>query len=216
MTTHANLPADNLDDLIAWEAALDRSISGISLADDRTTRFADQGAHDATPTYHFVLDELFGQVPFDAHTRLLDVGCSVGRVLAHFVWRGYPGEATGVELDPELATIAQAWSARHSHLHVIQGNVLDFDLGAYNLFYLFNPFAPNVLQQFIEAIEAQARTSCTLIHMSDNGDTWHYVGRPGWTELASGRIQHFRNARGRQVAAYDDPQHYTIWRYERS
>ena len=214
MTAHANLPADNLTDLTAWEAALDRSICGISLADDRPTRLADEGAHDATPTYHFVLDELFDQVSLDERTRLLDVGCSVGRVLAHYVWRGYPGRATGVELDPELAGIAQAWTARHPQLQVVQGNVLDLDLGAYNLFYLFNPFSPNVLQRFIEALEAQAQADAIVIHLSDNGDTWHYVGRPGWSELASGRIQHFRNARGRQVKAYDDPQHYTIWHYE--
>jgi hypothetical protein len=50
--------------------------------------------------------------------------------------------------------------------------------------------------------------------MSDNGDTWHYVGRSGWTELASGSIQYGHNTRGYPFTVYDCQQHYTIWCYE--
>ena len=205
---------NNLDDLLAWEAAVDRSVCGFSLADERETRFAQQGAHDAAPTYYFVLAQLLGHCTFDEHAHLLDVGCSTGRVLAHFVHEGLPGKATGVELDGELAATAQAWTARYPQLEVINRNVLDLDLSIYTHFYLFNPFSPGVLQSFIETLEVQVTRPCTVIHMSDNGDTWHYVGRAGWTELASGRIQHFRNDRGRKVEAYEDPQHYTIWCFD--
>ena len=80
---------------------------------------------------------------------------------------------------------------------------------------MFNPLSPGALQQFIESIEYQVEHPCTIIHMSDNGDTWHYVGREGWTELASGAISTFRNERGYKIKVYDHPQHYTIWRHER-
>ena len=205
---------DSLADLLAFEAQVDRELTGIDLTYERETRYAQLGAHDAVPTYYFVLDELFAHCAFDEDSHLLDVGCSTGRVLAHFLRTGLPGRATGVELDPELAAVAQSWTARHPNLNVLQANALDLDLNPFTAFYLFNPFSTSVLQSFIEAIELQMTHACTVIHMSDNGDTWRYVGRPGWTEIASGRIQSLQNARGYQVKVYDDPQHYTVWRYD--
>lgn len=204
----------NVGDLLAHDEQVDREVCGISLAEERETRYADQGAHDASATFYFVLEELFEHFSFGESSHLLDVGCSTGRVLAHFLRQGYPGRATGVELDPELARVAASWTAPHDNLDVIQGSALNLDLNRYTDLYLFNPFSPGVLQEFIEAIEAELTHPITLIHMSDNGDTWHYVGRTGWTELASGRIQNYRNARGYPFKAYPDSQHYTVWRYE--
>ena len=205
---------NSLADLMAYEAQVDRQLCGLDLTLERQTRYAQLGAHDAAPTYYFVLEELFAHCAFDEGTHLLDVGCSTGRVLAHFLRAGLPGQATGVELDPELAATAKSWTARYPNLHVLQANVLDLDLDAYTAYYLFNPFSASVLEQFIAAIERELTHPCTVIHMSDNGDTWHYLGRPGWTEVTSGLIESFRNARGYRVKAYDNAQHYTIWRHE--
>lgn len=38
--------------------------------------------------------------------------------------------------------------------------------------------------------------------------------RPGWTQLAEGRISAFRNARGRTIEFYDCPQHWSAWNYD--
>ena len=204
----------NYVDLIAHDEAVDRAICGRSLACREKTRLAEQGAHDPTPTPYFVLQQLFEQLTLDARSHLLDVGCSTGRVLAHFLREGCPGRATGIELDPELAEVAQAWTARYANLQVEQGSVLDLDLSPFTCFYLFNPFDSPVLQQLIEHIEEQVAASVTVVHMSDNGETWWYLGRPGWTELASGKIQYFMNERGYPVLVYEDPQHWTVWRFD--
>lgn len=203
-----------LADLLALDERIDREVCGISLEEPYQTHFAAQGAHDPTPTPYFVLDELFGFFEFDENSHLLDVGCGTGRVLAHFLRKGYPGKATGVELDPQLAYVASSWAERHQNLAVIQGNALELDLAPYTAFNLFNPFDPNVLQQFIEAVEAQVPRDCTVVHMSDNGDTWRYIGRDGWTQLATGAVTSYRNARGYHVKVYDTPQHYSVWRHE--
>jgi SAM-dependent methyltransferase len=202
-----------VSDLLEYESALDRVYCGTHLEPLRETRFKDQGAHDPTATHYFVLEQLFEYFAFDKRSHLLDVGCGAGRALAYFLHQGYPGRATGIELDPSLASIAKAWTDPHANLTVKQGNVLDLDLGQYTDFYLFNPFDASVLQQFIREVEAQVARPCTVVHMSDNGDSWWYVGRDGWTEVASGEIQGFRNARGVQVKVYETPQHYTVWRY---
>lgn len=204
----------NLADLRAHDVTIDQQVCGFSLAEEQETRFAIQGAHDASPTFYFVLEELFAHLAFDENTHLLDVGCSTGRVLAFFAWKGFAGKATGVELDPELAKVARSWTEAYRNLDVIEGSALDLDLDRYTDLYMFNPFAPWVLQKFIAAIEAQVTHPINVIHMADNGDSWQYEGRGGWTELASGTIQNYRNERGYPVKAYDIEQHYTIWHYE--
>jgi len=202
------------DDLIAYESTVDIAYCGVDLGLQKETRFRDKGAHDPTPTHYFILEQLFGYFSFDDRSHLLDVGCGAGRALAHFLQKGYPGRVTGVELDPALADVGKAWTAKYRNLTVVQGDVLEMDLSRFTDFYLFNPFDASVLQRFIQEVEAQVAHPCTLVHMSDNGDTWWYVGRDGWTEVASGEIQSFRNARGVQVRVYETPQHYTVWRYE--
>lgn len=204
----------SLGELVAYDEGIDRSVCGRSLSEVEKTRFGEQGAHDAAPTHYFVLRQLFEHFSFDEHSHLLDVGCNTGRVLAHFLREGYPGQCTGVELDPDLAQVAADWTRDHERLHVICGDVLEVDLSPYTDFYLFNPFDGRVLIKFICALEAQVMRPCTVVHMSDNGDTWWYQGRAGWTEMSSGRIQHYRSDRGFPVKVYDCPQHYTVWRYD--
>lgn len=216
MPRHTGLHITTLTDLLAYEAQVDRSVCGFAFDSDPETRLAAEGAHDPTPTYYFVLEELFKHYSFSDDSHLLDVGCGAGRVLAHFLLEGYPGTVTGIELDPHLASVAREWTRGHRNVRVLQGNVLDLDLGQFTDFYLFNPFDQGVLQRFILAVEYQVTRPCTVIHMSDNGDSWRYTGRPGWTELASGSFLTYRNARGYQVKVYDNPQHYTVWRYDGS
>lgn len=201
-------------DVFAHDEALDAAVCGIPLVDPGETRLVGTGAHDPTPTPYFVLEELFKQYSFGEHSHLLDVGCGTGRVLAYFVRAGFPGRATGIELDPELAKVAQAWTSKFGNVQVQQGDVLDLDLDEYSDFYLFNPFDANVLRRFIEALEAALTHPCTLVHMSDNGDSWWYASRTGWSVLAEGEFSSYQNARGYPVPIYRHPQHYTVWHYQ--
>lgn len=207
---------NSASDLFINDEAIDISISSISLAAPCPTEHGTEGAHDPTPTPYFVLEELFGLYEFAETSRLLDVGCGAGRVLAHFLSNGFAGRADGIELDPALAAAARKWAARHEHLRVLEGSVLDLDLSGYTDFYLFNPFDADVLVKFIEKVEAEVHHPVTLIHMSDNGDTWWYVGRPGWSVMASGEFQNYLSASGRSIKIYKAPQHWTAWRYEQS
>ncbi|MBP3893335.1 MAG: class I SAM-dependent methyltransferase [Atopobiaceae bacterium] len=213
MTKRAGHVISNLSDLLEREAQIDRQVCGIALDEQLETRLAEQGAHDPDPTPYFVLEDLFAHYSLGPDSHILDVGCGTGRVLAFFVREGLPGKITGIELDPRLAAVAKTWTKGRDNVSVLQGNALDLDLSCFTDLYLFNPFDPNILQQFIEKVECEMTRACTIVHMSDNGDTWRYVGRDGWTEVASGSFQFFRNERGYQVKVYDHPQHYTVWHY---
>lgn len=201
-------------DLVAHDDEIDRAICGVSLFATDEARLPGKGAHGSSPTFYFVLDELLGKLELDENSHLLDVGCGKGRVLAYFLWQGLPGRVTGVELDPEMAAVARSWSAKYDRIRVVEGSVLDLDLSPFTHFYLFNPFDPNVLGRFIEAVEEKVDHPCTVVHMSDNGDTWWYQGRPGWTQEREGTFYTYRNARNQQIKVYQCHQHYTVWRFD--
>lgn len=198
------------EELEAIERQRDLRTCGCSLANELSTRFAQQGAHDPTPTRYFVLEELFARLSLTPASRVLDVGCGSGRAMAYFAEAGFPGRMAGVELDPELAAFARAWASRHQQLSVIEGSVLDIPLGSYTDFYLFNPFDHYVLEQFVEKLESEARGPITLCHMSDNGDNYLFMGRNGWKLVDEDWIQYCDDLR-----VYCCPQHWSIWRYER-
>lgn len=202
-------------DLLAADAARDIALCGRSLgeADPVHPDLASAGAHEPTPTPYFVLEELLGKFGLTADDHLLDVGCGTGRVLA-YVASQLPCRATGVELDTRLANIASSWAASSPQLNVIAGSVLDISLAPYTCFYLFNPFDTAVLTRFLDKAEREAAPPFTLVHMSDNGESFAYQGRPGWRLVRSGSIQMFQTASGRSIKFYEFPQHYSVWRYE--
>ncbi|WP_419058165.1 class I SAM-dependent methyltransferase [Enorma massiliensis] len=202
-------------DLLAAEAARDIALCGRSLGEAAPVHpdLASAGAHEPTPTPYFVLEELLGKLGLTANDRLLDVGCGTGRVLAYEASQ-LPCRATGVELDARLANIASSWAASFPQLDVIAGSVLDISLAPYTCFYLFNPFDTAVLTRFLDKAEREAARPFTLVHMSDNGESFAYLGRPGWRLVRSGSIQMFQTASGRSIEFYEFPQHFSVWRYE--
>jgi SAM-dependent methyltransferase len=196
-------------ELLAADEARDIAICGRPLFEASSTRFASEGAHDPTPVHYFVLEELFKHYHFTDQTRLLDVGCGTGRVLAYFLEQGFPGTATGVEIDPVLAHRCASWANTHGNLNAESRSVLELPLRSFTDYFLFNPFDSIILMQFLNKLEREARQTITLIHLSDNGESINYWGREGWRRLAEGWVQDHDGLR-----AYDHPQHYSVWEYD--
>ena len=212
---HACMEGDGAKmDLFAADEERDRAICGRSLACDDATTLTSAGAHDPTATPYFVLEELLPAIGFGPQSHLLDVGCALGRVLAYCVDSGCPARVTGLELDPKLAREAASWASAYPQLEVRCGSVLDEPLARYTHFYLFNPFDTAVLARFLDRLEHQARQAVTVVHMSDNGERYAYLGRSGWQVLRQGSIQDHRLPSGLTARVYAHPQTYTIWRYE--
>ena len=226
-----------VEQLLASDAQRDAAVCGCSLAAPGRTRFAGQAAHDPAPTPYFVLEELLGGLGLGPSDHLLDVGCGTGRVLAYAQDAGLPCRVTGVELDPDLAAVAAAWSASYERLDVVPGSVLDLPLAPYTHFYLFNPFDTPVLEAFLDKVEREAAASVTVVHMSDNGEWPAYLGRRGWKRVREGMFQGYPPQAGpgttlgdgcRRASmpeegciegpacafdVFDCPQHYSVWRF---
>ncbi len=191
--------------LIDW--CLDMKACGRPLTKIIPSRFKAQGANRHEPTPYFILDELFQSFEMSENTRLLDVGCGLGRVLAHFVASRCPGTITGVELDPDLAERCQKWSRRYSNVEVVPGSVLDMDLSVFTDIYLFNPFDGATFRRFIEKAEAEVSHPLTLCYLSDHASTEIaslLSERPGW-ELKKREWTWKTCLRGLQ--------RYSVWRY---
>ncbi|MFR3451726.1 MAG: class I SAM-dependent methyltransferase [Collinsella sp.] len=161
------------------DRALDVAVAGEPLAALGDPTVLGGGACEPTPTPYWILDDLLGIV-FERTDRLLDVGCGAGRVLAYAVATQLPCRVTGVEPDGRLAARAASWTRGRDGLEVIAGSALDIPFGAYTHFYLFNPFDQVLLVEFLDRLEAQVRRPITLMHMSDNGESFAYLGRAGW------------------------------------
>ena len=201
------------DGLFQADMARDIALAGRSLAAPHATRFAEESAHDPTLLPYFVLDELLARLHLGSGDHLLDVGCGCGRVLAYMQERFPSALATGVELDPELARIAQAWTEPRPNLAIRQASVLDLDLTPYTHIYLFNPFDTAVLTRFLDKLAREARRPVTLVHMSDNGETYSYLGRAGFSLILEGSIQSYCTAEGAAVEVFGCPQHWSRWRF---
>lgn len=171
-------------------------------------------AHEPTPTPYFILEDLFSRIHLDQDSHLLDVGCGAGRVLAYAVEAGLPGRFTGVELDPALAARARAWTEPFGQIDVACGSALDMPLGDFTHFYLFNPFDNSVLLEFLDRLQAQARRRVVLVHMSDNGENYSYMGRPGWTLQEQGEFWRYPHGDARGFAVFGCPQHFSIWSFD--
>ncbi len=208
---HAGI--SSLDELLAADAALDLEVAGRALDPGDWPHRCSAGAHEPTPTPYFIARRLLEALDLDDGSHLLDVGCGTGRVLACHAWAQLPGKATGVELDGELAAIASSWSARYDGLAVLEGSAIEIPLAPYTHFYLFNPFDNAVLLQFLDRLEDQALGPVTLAHMSDNGESYSYMGRPGWTLLQEGSFHTYPVGSAHGFEVYGCPQHYSVWRY---
>ena len=223
------------------ERQRDLAICGCDLSGDGITRFADEGAHDPTPTHYFVLEDLFARMELDGDSRLLDVGCGAGRALAYFVEAGCAGAMTGVELDPVLARRAAKWAASFPQLEVVEGSAVDMPLAGFTHFYLFNPFDSCVLERFVQKLEAdvaesresssagciaaEAKDACGgLDGLSFPGDgplrpkILCHMSDNGECYLFWGRPGWHLEAAGEfqyyeGVRVFDYPQHWSIWGY---
>lgn len=204
---------ETLEQLLAYDEQLDIEICGLSMADSEAAP-QQEGVHAPDPTPYFVSEELFQNYTFTSSSHLLDVGCGMGRVLAYFKRAKFPGRATGVELDPTLAFKAGSWLQREPNLVVVRKNALELALGDYSDFCLFNPFDSAVLVRFLDSLEVEARRPITLIHMSDNGETYFYQGRSGWTLEKGGEFQYYQSETGAKIKVFDCPQHYSVWKYD--
>jgi hypothetical protein len=84
---------------------------------------------------------------------LVDVGCGKGRVINFWLGRGLRNRIIGIELDEAVAGATRNRLARHPNVEIITGDVARGLPEDGTLFFLFNPFGPEVMKPFMEHLK---------------------------------------------------------------
>jgi hypothetical protein len=83
---------------------------------------------------------------------LVDVGCGRGRVINWWLSLGLGNKIVGIELEQRWAKEAEARLARFPNVTIVHGSVLDCLPPDGTVFYLFNPFGAEVMEEFKERL----------------------------------------------------------------
>jgi hypothetical protein len=127
------------------------------------SRYAAQGAYDTVNSDYEVLRRVFdGRIAAD--DVLCDVGCGKGRVLNFWLERKEGRRFVGIEIDPEIAEATRRRLRKHAKCEVITGDAVSALPQDATLFYLYNPFAKEVLEQFRDAVVRRARPARILYY----------------------------------------------------
>jgi SAM-dependent methyltransferase len=128
------------------------------------TVHSDQGAYNVSNTDYAVLPYILRPV-VTRDDILVDVGCGKGRVINWCLANDVAKRIIGIELDPDIArATARRLSRFGERVQIMRGNVLDFVPPEGDVFYLFNPFTADVLQQFRDKLAQIGKKGVRVIY----------------------------------------------------
>ncbi|MBP5655078.1 MAG: class I SAM-dependent methyltransferase [Clostridiales bacterium] len=154
------------------------------------------------------LEEIFGNIDLTPEDSFIDIGCGKGRVLAYLAGTGAPCRITGVELNPEVASVAGRWSARFPNVEVINGDAFDLDYNGYTVLFMYRPMEKDTFMDFIDMLEKSLTHNITFIYYADGQSGYYLNDRPGWKLIKRKEIM---GAGGLYI--HKEPQRYSIWKY---
>jgi 16S rRNA A1518/A1519 N6-dimethyltransferase RsmA/KsgA/DIM1 with predicted DNA glycosylase/AP lyase activity len=118
------------------------------------TSHAHLGAHDVGNADYDDLTELFAQVEIGPEDVIVDVGCGKGRAINWFLSHHPRTRIYGLELEPDVCAKTAHRLRRHANVTILCGDATELLPADGTVFYLFNPFGPDVLARFIAAFLA--------------------------------------------------------------
>lgn len=160
------------------------------------------------PTKYHALYEIFRDSELTAEDSFIDVGCGKGRVFAYLLKCHFPGSITGVELNPEVAAVAQAWIKRYPQVKIVVGNAFDMNYDDYTVMYLFRPFKRRFVIQLIQLLESQLTHPLRLYFLTDQFSGDYIDQRPQWRLIKRGQVY-----RKHGLFLFVCPQRYSVWEY---
>ena len=175
-----------------------------------------KGATGSQQTHYRILDEIFKELSFAESDSFIDVGCGKGRILAYMLSQKFKGKLTGIELNEDVASIAQKWSRPYDNVTVIAGDAFALDLTQYNVFFLGRPFEKKTFVAFLKKFENEIREKVTFIYWWDQQSGHFLQNRPGWTVRRSGAVHKLKVWKWLPFSfkTAETPQQYTIWEFD--
>ena len=188
----------------------DKSICGMSLARFVPSRYKEtHGATGSQSAPYRGLEEIFGHISPDSSGSFIDIGCGKGRVLAYMISINAKFALTGVEIDPDIASVAKSWTGRYPGVNVICGNAFDLDYNDYSVLFMYRPMETDTFKEFIDYLEGHLRRKVTLYYYADSQSGYYLNDRTNWRLISRHEIFKVKG-----LYIHREPQRYSIWTYD--
>lgn len=138
---------------LLWDFRLNINTCGIIIREDSTSRNRDAQKYE--PSSYLRLYQIFKRIPVRDTDVIADYGCGRGRTVC-FAARLLVKKVYGIELYPDIALTArrnaQTVRNRKAEVEIIEGDVLNFHCGDVTIFFFYNPFGPQTMQDVLNRI----------------------------------------------------------------
>ncbi|OFY51445.1 MAG: hypothetical protein A2W85_09910 [Bacteroidetes bacterium GWF2_41_31] len=124
---------------------------GSFLGGTKKTPYELMGAHDTANTGYYAMNSIFQNL-ISPNEVLVDIGCGKGRVINYWLDAFSDNQIIGIELDNLVAENTSARLSKFSNVTIISGNIINTLPDNGTLFYLYNPFNCQVMNEFKESL----------------------------------------------------------------
>ena len=195
------------------DGLIDRRVCGRSLVKSVPSIFRDDrkgiGGTNSSPTHYALMKRIFRHVALDASDSLLDVGCGKGRVLAFLLAQKCPCKLYGIEHNPEVAKIAEDWTARYPQVRILVGDAFQLDYNGFTVLTLARSFLPVTFRSFVQRLEETLTHPIRLVSWYDQSDMHFLTDRPGW------HMEYHESVKRTQGLKFAFvPQSFTVWTFD--
>lgn len=140
---------------LLWEIRLNINTREIIKRKDCVSQNKD--ARFCTPCPYFRLHQIFRRFSINETDVFADYGCGLGRTVCVAARLPFV-KVYGVELYPDIALVArrnaQKVRNRQATVEIIEGDVLDFNCQDVTIFFLYDPFGEQTIQDVLERIHS--------------------------------------------------------------
>ena len=193
----------------AFDAAKDKKICGKKLGVFVPTPYADShGATGSQSAPYIGLGKVLKGLYLARNDSFVDIGCGKGRVIAYLLSRGFQCSITGIEINPEVASVAKDWTAKYNNVEIVEGDAFGLDYNDYNVLFMYRPMETDTFKLFIDLLEMTLTHSIRLYYYVDGQSGYHLNDRPGWTLEKRHNIFFVKG-----LFIHREPQRYSVWTY---
>ena len=193
----------------AFDAAKDKKNCGRKLGVFVPTPYADShGATGSQSAPYIGLGKVLKGLYLARNDSFVDIGCGKGRVIAYLLSRGFQCSITGIEINPEVASVAKDWTAKYNNVEIVEGDAFGLDYNDYNVLFMYRPMETDTFKLFIDLLEMTLTHSIRLYYYVDGQSGYHLNDRPGWTLEKRHNIFFVKG-----LFIHREPQRYSVWTY---
>jgi hypothetical protein len=166
----------------------------------RPPEYESLGANAVESSEYYLLDMVFDgtKLQISPSDVLVDVGCGKGRVINYWLRRGCKNKIIGIELNEDVAGAAAERLKAYTNVTIIAGSATACVPTDGTLFYVYNPFRKELVQQFaqrlFEGVDKKDKLrvvyiNCVHIDVFENDPRWkvEYLD-VGWRRIRAALV----------------------------